>query len=1318
LTRSSPLFAASATEGKHQVLDVARAVEKKYVHLDLRLLRVDSDGRDGDAYRAEIVDSIGRSAEASLGEPLSGPQLYTLLNILEGNATRRDFNTRNDLEIAKAYGTGLFCTVFRADILAHYRDTVKRAKEDGMGVCLRVHLQGAPELGELPWEYLHDPKIGRFLALSVDTPVVRLVDVPEKDRRLAVEPPLRVLVVGANPRDYEPLDVEREWNHVRQALAELRDDGKIELTRLERATWSSLQSELRRKQYHVLHFIGHGEFDRARQTGHLILEDVDGLSHSVSAQRLGVLLQNHDQLRLVVLNACEGGRAGASNLFTGTAQVLMRHGVPAVIAMQYPVSDDAAITFGRELYAALVDGCPLDMAMTEARVALQGQCEGVEWGVPVLYIRPRDARLWDIQTPLPASNLPVPVTSFIGREQEVSEIISLLRRRAVRLLTLTGVGGVGKTRLALEVASRVLREFSDGSYFVPLATVRDPALVASTVAAEIKVKETGKQPAAERLKSYLRDKQVLLVLDNFEQVVDAGDFVAELLTTCPGVKVVVTSRSVLNVYGEREYPLSPLPTPDPGTVDFEEVARYDSVALFVDRAEAAARNFALNGAVAPAVVEICRRLEGIPLAIELAAAQTRQFAPDDLLKRLAHRLTTLTGGPRNLPRRHQTLRAAIDWSYGLLRKPEQQLFARLATFTGGFDLEAVQCVCSPDHGSDTAGLLLSLADQSLLQRAPHEARYIMLETVREYAAERLRAHGEVEAVAARHAAYFLSVAREAASHLAGPEEGRWLNRLDQDFGNIRTVLEWALARGDIMSGLQLATVLHRFWELRSHRREGRRWLLDLLVAAGDDAAPSHALRAEALEAAGLLAYRLNEHDEGRSLYDSALALRGAVGDRKLIARAMLDLAKLEFSRGAHSSALSLSEESLRTGRLLRDHALAAEALSLIGSIVRTENDAHRAITTWAGALDLYRKLDAQEGVASVLHKLGSVSYYEVEDAERAKWFYRECVELRRQLGDHERTEDVLNSFAFILRNEGDYGGAIRLVDEALASSRLHGHMSHAGFSLCILGMMRREQGDLRRARSLSEESLSTFKQLGGKWGVSRAYLQLSAVAYDEGDLELAIDLAEQSLALSQQTHDKTGAVFSQINLALAASASGDFERALRTCQECRALMQVRSGSIAYTDLYCALGSIHLDHGNRHEALAAFLRSVAWARKIGTAYSVATALEGLAMAAVTRENATQVCSLLGAVDAFRHAARIPRPPANRSGYEVRLAALRRMLAPSDFQTAWEASNYISLSQAVAFALSPAAGLVDQAEVAHIDSLVRVNRAHLAGARTAA
>ncbi|MGI9179834.1 MAG: ATP-binding protein [Longimicrobiaceae bacterium] len=622
-------------------------------------------------------------------------------------------------------------------------------------------------------------------------------------------------------------------------------------------------------------------------------------------------------------------------------------------------------------------------------------------------------------------NLPLQRTPLIGREQELRTLTQMLLREEVPLLTLTVPGGTGKTRLALQAAAELLEQFEDGVFFVGLAPLSDPALVPSAVAQALGVRESAERPLAETLPEYLRERQLLLVLDNLEQVTGAAPFVSRLLASAPGVKVLATSRVPLHLRGEQEHPVPPLSLPDPKRLPpLERLTQYETVRLFVERARGVKPNFTVTNENAAAVAEICHRLDGLPLAIELAAARVRILPPQALLARLQNRLALLTGGARDLPERQQTLRGAIEWSFELLGEEERVLFRRLAAFAGGRTLEAIESVCNADGGLDVLDGVSSLVEKSLLRQeedAEDEPRFVMLETLHEYASEKLQESAEAEEIRSRHAAFFLALAEEAEPQLTGPEQGRWLARLEVEHENLRAALRHLLQSGDAERAGRLAGALWSFWRQRGHLREGRDWLAQVL--ASEHLSPR--TRARALSAAGVLAW--NQQD-----YAAA---------------------------GPHF------EQSLSLWRTLEDTSGIARALNGLGIVASEQGDLARAEALFEEAATRWRAAGEKWALTMVLNNLGEIARQR-QDHARAEALYRESLALARETGDLRVASIALANLGDLARQQGDLSGAGARLRESLQLALEAGSSSQATDVLSILAQVESARRQWERAARL------------------------------------------------------------------------------------------------------------------------------------------------------------------------------------------------------------------------------------------------------------
>jgi predicted ATPase/DNA-binding SARP family transcriptional activator len=727
-------------------------------------------------------------------------------------------------------------------------------------------------------------------------------------------------------------------------------------------------------------------------------------------------------------------------------------------------------------------------------------------GTTALFERLRqEARVTGVGTPraqtdasleVRQSNLPAPLTSLIGRQWEVDTIRELLRQGSLRLLTLTGPGGTGKTRLAFQVTADLLDEFGDGVFFVDLASIQDPELVATTIAQTLGLQESGDQPPLDRLNAYLRERQLLLLLDNFEQVLSAAPLVAELLQAAPELKVLVTSREALHVRGEQEFPVPPLSVPPlvesrglsaesprmRGSPElptlkaqFSTLIQYGAVALFVQRAAQAKPEFALTEANAAAVAEICRRLDGLPLALELAAARVKLFAPEALLARLQNRLQLLTNGSRDAPARQQTLRDAITWSYDLLEEREKQLFRRLSIFVGGCTLDAAEAVCD-DYGLRIADCSLptvvpaishgqsavrneevlnsaaSLADKSLLRHGETtdgEPRFRMLETIREYGLECLAASGELELLQRCHAEFFVALAEEAEPRFFGRERPVWLARLEADHDNLRAAFDWCQA-ADSPLALRLAGALAWFWNFGGHLKEGWQRVRAVLDVPTEDMT----LRARALWAVGAMSWIRGDLSLGRSHLEASVGLWREVGDAQGLGRALRELGNVLWLGGDLPGALRVHEESARVFR--------------------------EAGNEWDLALTLYPM--GFECAAA-------------DDESGARASFEESEALFRKLGDEWGRAIALVGLGVVLGRRCEYTMAHAHLEEALAILREEREPWNTADVLNLLGEVAQRQEEFERAVGLYAESLALFAGVGDRAGAATVLYNLGSVAH-------------------------------------------------------------------------------------------------------------------------------------------------------------------------------------------------------------------------------
>jgi predicted ATPase len=690
------------------------------------------------------------------------------------------------------------------------------------------------------------------------------------------------------------------------------------------------------------------------------------------------------------------------------------------------------------------------------------------------------------ETAVPARLPPVPVprSRLIDREQELAKAKDLLGREDVGLVTLTGPGGVGKTRVAVQVAADLAPQFTDGVAFISLAALKDPNLVIPTVARALHITEPDNQSLDEHLLEYLRPKQLLLVLDNVEHLISAAPLAAQVLEQVRRLKLLVTSREPLRVRDEQLVPVPPLALPDPAHLpDLEQVVQNPAAALFIERAREARPDFALTSENAATIIEICQRLDGLPLALELAAARLSLLTPAALLARLEHRLPLLTRGARDLPERQQTLRNTIAWSYDLLEIGEQQLFRRLSVFNGGFTLEAAQAVCvfdpadtssseKPEEQADDEGAVLEqlaqLLDKSLVQPQQGtggEPRFTMLETIREYATEQLEASGEEATAQERHAHYFLRLAEEAGPHMFGPEREVWMERLDREEANLPAALAWSKANKDAVElGLRLVGSLTFYWFLHDDVREGRTWLEGMLARTGSS--DRSAARGLALVGAGWLAWVEGDYEAASPRVEESLSIAREMGDKRAIGNAAWLLGLVRMGQRNSAAARPLLEES------------------------RT----------------LYKELGDVWSEAMVLYYLGMATYFS-GDRVAARVYYEQSLRLFRQIGDVFGVTLLVSALEAIVLPQGDEETARSLYEQSLPLLLASRDRGRLGMILINVGDNYLHQyGDEQQAKMLYQQGLNLWQDLqrvDNGLGIVRGLAGMAEVAAAQGQTERA-----------------------------------------------------------------------------------------------------------------------------------------------------------------------------------------------------------------------
>ncbi len=743
-------------------------------------------------------------------------------------------------------------------------------------------------------------------------------------------------------------------------------------------------------------------------------------------------------------------------------------------------------------------------------------------------------------------NQPGPLTRLIGREHEMQSVSTLLQRSEVRFVTLTGPGGVGKTRLGLQVATDLLDDFANGVCFVSLAPISDPNLVVPTIAQALGIKEAGEESVADLLQAYVHDKHLLLLLDNFEQVLPAVPGLSNLLTTCPQLKILVTSRAVLHIRGEHEFPVPPLALPDlthfPGS---EGLSQYAAVAFFLHCAQAARPDFQLTPANTRTIAEICVRLDGLPLAIELAAPRIKLLSPQALLTRLGHRLQVLTSGAQDAPVRQQTLRNTLAWSYDLLAAEEQRLFRWLSVFVGGCTLEAVEGLSTTlgDTSADILDGVASLMDKSLLRQVEQEGeepRLLMLATIREYGLEALTASGEMASTRRAHAVYYLRLSEDAETEIGGPQQAAWLDRLEREHDNLRAALLWSLEQAEneeatddersMETALRLGGALRDFWRIHGYISEGRNFLERALEASGGIEA---SVQAKALIAAANLAFIQSDYDHTEMLSQESLRLYRELEDQPGISFSVYLLGIVAWTRGNTATARSLLAESLALAKAVDDEQRAAWSVFVQGLLESSQGEYAMAHALFEESLAIHRRLQNKRGIAHALSQLAQVLIVSQRDLARVPSLLQECLAVSREIGFKEGIAASFWLSGQVALGQGDLVTARSLAEKSVVLYKEMGHRHGSAESLSAFGKVLAAEADYAAARSQYEDSLEICGALDAKWIIATCLLGLGEVV-----------AAQRQLAWAAQLWGAADALRDALGVPIPPFELADYERAL------------------------------------------------------------------------------------------------------------------------------------------------------------------------------
>ena len=713
------------------------------------------------------------------------------------------------------------------------------------------------------------------------------------------------------------------------------------------------------------------------------------------------------------------------------------------------------------------------------------------------------------------NNLPVQLSGFIGRADEIKHAKELLKKN--RLLTLTGTGGLGKTRFSLQVAADLIDDFANGVWFAELAAVSDPVFLPITIINDLGLKEEQKKTPEETLADYLKDKEILIVLDNCEHIIESCAKLTEnLLLKCPKLKVIATSREALNCIGEQTYRIPPLTLPDPNHENTpEQLIQYESVRLFIERALAVNPKFRVTNENAPALAEVCLRLDGIPLAVELAATRTKILSVEKIYERLDDRFNLLTGGKRTALPRQQTLRALIDWSYDLLSENEKILWSRLSVFSGGWTLEAAEKVCSDETISknDILELLSQLSEKSVIIYDEIKDRYRILESLKQYGIEKL---SDGKEIFLQHLNYFLELSEKAKPELIGENTKFWMHKIEADHNNFISAIEWSVRNENSEKGIITAAALGRFWNITGQYSTGIRIIEIILESAG---ALCKSSKVNVLNWIGSFKSSQGDYEQAKKYYEEILIIRKETGDKSGIAGSIHNLGNVALSQGDYEKAKKYYEESLAIYKEIGDKIGIATPILSLGNVALNQGDYEQAKKYYEESLVIKKEIGNKDGIARSINNLGNLAYYQ-GDYEQADKYYKESLHICKEIGSKNGIAASISNLGSVASNLGDYELAKKYYEESLAIRKEIGNKNGIAESIKNVGNVAYDQGDYKQSKKLFEESLSIYKEIGYKIGMADSINYLGNAAYRLGEFEKAIKL----LSASEKVLESMGAV--------------------------------------------------------------------------------------------------------------------------------------------------------------------------------------------------
>lgn len=815
------------------------------------------------------------------------------------------------------------------------------------------------------------------------------------------------------------------------------------------------------------------------------------------------------------------------------------------------------------------------------------------------------------------NNLPAQLTSFIGRENEMKKFKELFNKS--RLHTLTGSGGSGKTRFALQVSAELIDFFENGVWFVELAAISESEMISQTILKVLDLKEEADKNPEETLINYLQNKEILIILDNCEHLVETCAILAEkLLSRCLKLKIITTSREALNCHGELTHRVLSLGTPSPNEViSLYKLSQYEAIRLFIERALAVRSDFRVTNENAPALAEICFQLDGIPLAIELAAARIKVLPVEKIYQRLNDRFRFLTDGKRTALPRHQTLRAMIDWSYDLLSENEKLLWNKLSIFTGGITLHAAEKICSDEkiESDIILDLLNQLSEKSIIIFDSIKQRYLMLETIKQYGFEKLTESGLSEKLYKRFIDYFIKLSEDAEPNLNGSEVQLWLDKLEEDHGNLQYAIDWSLKNENGLSAIRLAGSLGNFWFIRGHYTTGRRFLDNILGKNGDSV--DSALK-KVLYWAATLANFQGDYEKAKRYNEKNLELSRNDKDKLGIATSLSSLGHLGLLQGEFEKAKMYLNESLIISKETGDKACTASSLSNLGSIAFFQGDYDKAQTYLNESLPLSREVGNKRDITNAVITLGNLAYYK-GNFDQAKIYYNESLAISREIGNKRGIVTSLTNLGNTFFFRCEYDEAQKCLEESLPICREIGDVAAIINTVLNLGNVAFYQGDYEKGREFYEECLSLSRKIGNKREMSSSVQNLGVLSLDIREYEKAKKYFEESLALRKGIGDKLGIADTLSNLGIVAVYLGNFDEAEKLFEESLHLFKTIDNKNGYAYTLFALGNLEYERGNIEESERIYEESLELNRNLNSKRELAYSLIGIGKVAFKKEN---------------------------------------------------------------------------------------------------